>query len=94
MLNFHFRDMTIVERLEFILAHPDICGPKKEGTPRSSYLTIALDETMNILPPGKGKRALEYVARNNLAEFHFGGTDAVGPAIKEAIKLLTERRAA
>jgi hypothetical protein len=94
--NTFFRDMTTVSRLQFILDHAETINPNpRRGTVfRSSYLSDALWEAHDILPEGKSKRALNYVARNPLVEFHFGGNDAVGPAIMEAIVLLKKSKVA
>lgn len=94
--NTFFRDMSTVSRLRFILDHTETINPNPHRSQafRSSYLTDALWEAHDILPEGKSKRALNYVARNPMVEFHFGGTDAVGPAIMEAIVLLKKSKVA
>lgn len=55
---------------------------------RAKYLQLALEAALKVLPEGKGKRALAYVVRNRAAEYWFGGTDAVGPALQEAVTIL------
>lgn len=86
-----FRDMSTVNRLRFVLDHPNMVNPKRSSVGHSTYITEALWEAHDILPEGKSKRALNYVARTPNAEFHFGGHDAVGPAIIEAINLLNKQ---
>lgn len=88
-----FAPMTPVSRLEFVLEHPTLCQPGRQGE-RNYMITEALCAAYNVLPDGKGKRALAYVIANPRAEFHFGGTDAVGPAIREAIAELKRLKAA
>lgn len=83
-----------IERLTYILEHQDDLNRRMYTNVRPIELTEALMSAADILPEGKSKRALEYVVRNERAEFHFGGTDAVGPAIREAIVLLSKQKAA
>jgi hypothetical protein len=94
MINTFFRDMTTVARLEFCLEHPTLVNPRSSNVGRSWYINEALWEACDILPEGRSKRALTYVAKTANAELHFGGTDAVGPAIKEAIELLKKSKVA
>lgn len=94
MNNSLFRNTSMIFRLNFILDHPDKINPApfiRSNAIRSPYLNDALWEAFDILPEGKSKRAIGYVARNPGVEFHFGGTDAIGPAIKEAIMLIAKR---
>lgn len=59
---------------------------------RPSYVDRALVAAYQVLPEGKSKRALEYVVSHSGAEFYFGGTDAVGPAIREGLNILKSKR--
>lgn len=59
---------------------------------RPLYIDNALYAAYEVLPEGKGKRALQYVIEHPCAEFHFGGTDAVGPAIKQGLDILKKMR--
>ena len=82
---------TLSEKLQFIVNNPDIVNnmtQRRYGSGRPLSLTIALSDASDILPDGKSKRALDYLARHPSAEFHFGGKDAVRPALLEAIKAL------
>lgn len=93
------KDMTIPEILEFILKNPEACNPHRSHREhyrdaRSTHITIAIDEALSVLPEGRSKRALKYVADHPAAEFHFGGSDAVGPAIREALDILRNKKAA
>jgi hypothetical protein len=80
--------MSIKQILEYILENPETANYKVNRTNRPSLVTMALKAAVKVLPEGRSKRALAYVANNPGAELHFGGTDAVGPAIKEAIGLM------
>lgn len=89
-----FKKMTMVERLWYMLTHEHEMNRNLRCAERSPYLTDALWSAVDILPEGKNRRALDYMARHSSAEFHFGGTDAVGPAMKEAIMLMIKAEAA
>ena len=80
--------MSMREILEYTLENPEIVNPLPRNPKRPELVTMALHAAVKVLPEGKSKRALEYVALHPGAEFHFGGTDAVGPAIREAVELM------
>ena len=63
------------------------------GVKRYPEITEALFDAVDALPPGRSRRALEYVALHDNVIFNFGGTDAVGPAIQKAIELLKKNAA-
>lgn len=90
----YFSEMTVVDRLLYILNHSALINYHLRKRPRSIFLTDALFEASLVLPNGKSRRALEYVVDHPTAEFHFGGTDAVGAAIKEAIGIMIAGAAA
>lgn len=79
------------DRLRFILSNPDIVNKMTMDhytKTRPKTLTEALKDACDFLPIGKSKRALEYVCKNPGAEFYFTGTDAVEPAIREALQAM------
>lgn len=89
-----YHNMPIKDRLIYMLRHEnEVNALLRGGHGRPFYLTEALGYACDVLPKGRNKRALDYVSRNACAEFHFGGTDAVGPAIMEAIRLLEAEEA-
>lgn len=88
MKRLSFMHMSVKEILEYVLEYPEMVNPLPRNPKRPDLVTMALFAAVKVLPEGKRKRALEYVALHPGAEFHFGGTDAVGPAIKEAVELM------
>lgn len=84
---------SATDRLRFILQNPDIANKMTEEhhtKTRPVPLTEALKEALDFLPKGKSKRVLDYICRNPGAEFYFTKTDAVGPAIREALVAMGE----
>ena len=90
-----FRNMSIAGRLKFILDNPNLSnGRGGNNRERNPFLTEALAYAAELLPEGRSKRALDYVARNPGAEFHFNGKDAVKPASIETLQLLEKHNVA
>lgn len=88
-------NFTEIELLEVILEDDERANRKPfrriDGA-RPGYIDDALIAAYATLPEGRGKRALEYVISHPCAEFHFGGTDAVGPALHEGLNNLKKDR--
>ena len=87
--------LTDIEMLELILEDCQQANRKPfRGAygARSTHVDRALVAAYKVLPEGKGKRALDYVISHPCAEFYFGGTDAVGPAIREGLDILKKQR--
>lgn len=86
-----FASWDIKDKLLFILENPEKVNPIIPGADRRTGYTRALMDAVDVLPDGKSKRALNYVANNPAAILNFGGADAVGPAIEEAIRIMTKK---
>ena len=59
---------------------------KFRKNPVNTALTMAYD----ALPYGRSKRVLSYIISHDKLVYNFGGTDAVGPSIREGIRCLEQ----
>lgn len=81
-------NFTTIELLDAILEDDERANRKpfrNADHSRSIFVDNALIAACATLPEGKEKRALEYVISHPCAEFHFGGKDAVGPALRKGL---------
>jgi len=83
--------LSVEDRLKYILDYPErVNTPMRPGSnlrSRFQAFTDALFAARDALPYNtKEWRALHYVSSHPDAVLVFGGNDAVGPAIRKAIK--------
>ena len=79
--------MNAKELVGWIIEHPGMFNLVCKSQ-RPPYIQNALNEACKALPEGRAKRALNYVCRHEGAFLFFGGSDAVGPAIRRAYTLM------
>ena len=79
--------MSVKEVIGWMLAFPESFNLMCRIT-RPGYIQRALDAAYDVLPDGKGTRAVGYVCRNNGAILCYGGNDAVGPALRLAYTMM------
>ena len=83
--------MTVLERLKFILNNPEDASKINEKQ-RNNALLSALEAGVKLLEPlSRERRAIDYILRTPGCCFCFGGSDAVGPAIQMMVDKLETR---
>ena len=80
--------MNAKEVVGWIVEHPGLFNLVCKSS-RPPYMQNALEKACDALPEGRAKRALDYVRRHEGAFLFFGGSDAVGPALRKAYTLMT-----
>jgi len=81
--------MNAKELVNWIIEHPGMFNLVCKSS-RPPYMQYALEKACDVLPSGRAKRALDYVCRHEGAFLFFGGSDAVGPALRKAYTLMNE----